>query len=83
MIGYVAMAIAGYLLSHVINQYLTRRRIVTVTDTYEAPIGTRQTPTQLLNACAVKIANDIRMSGALEIKETTPGVYNVTLRVIK
>jgi hypothetical protein len=82
MLNYLAVAVAGYLLSHIINQHLTRKRIVTVSDTYEAPT-TRQTPTQLGNACAVKIADQIRMSDALDIKETAPGVYNVTLRVIK
>jgi len=61
---------------------LAARNVVEVSDTYTAP-EKLQTPTQLYNACAVKIANEIRESGALKVVPLEGNTYRVTLRVVK
>jgi len=75
-------AVAGCLIGFSAAKLFFLQRIKTVTDTYEAP-GRKQTTVQLHNACAIKLANEIRESGAMRVKETKPGKYQIILRVVK
>lgn len=75
-------AVAAYLIGFFVSKFFAKRQIKTVRDVYEAQ-GKNPATIAFKNACAVKLANEIRESGALRIKQIEPDKYEVTLKVVK
>jgi len=75
-------AVAGYFAGFAVSRLIAKWGTKTVSDVYCAP-ERRQTPVQLQNACIIKLANEIRKTGAMRIDEIEPGKHKATLRVVK
>lgn len=82
MLLYGFIAVAAYLIGVYSHRILTKKHMITIKDTYEAP-EKPQTTTQFLNACIVKLTDEIRKTGALRVKQLEPGKHQITLRVVK
>ncbi|MDR2585913.1 MAG: hypothetical protein LBC84_06830 [Prevotellaceae bacterium] len=74
--------VLGYFIGFFVSKMMIKKRTVVCTDVYHKTQGVT-TKVQLENACAVKLANEIRASGALGVRQTGNGSYSVSLRVIK
>ena len=59
-----------------------RKRYIVLSDKYTKTTGVK-TDVQLKNACAVKLANEIRKSGAMQIEKIGEDEYRVTIVAVK